>query len=91
MEFVVESKRDQRTLAWLIAQVGESEVAAACGRLVGARRAYPSNAAKVLGLVLPASLTKNQAGRKIFRAGFGSAIRKVLQVVRDTKDGSKHI
>ena len=56
MEFVVESKRDQRTLAWLIAQVGESEVAAACGRLVGARRAYPSNVAKVLGLVPPASL-----------------------------------
>ena len=33
------------------------------------------------------SEVKNQAGRKIFRPGFGSAIRKVLQVARNAKDG----
>lgn len=53
---VVESKRDERVLAWLIAQVGEQRVAEACSSLAGARRAYPSNIARVLGLKPPKHL-----------------------------------
>lgn len=53
---LLESKRDERVLAWLIAQVGEAEVAAACLRLAGKRKAYPSNVAKVLGLTPPKEL-----------------------------------
>ena len=51
MGVVVESKRDERTLAWLIEQLGEGAVTAACLRLAGQRRAYVSNIAKVLGVV----------------------------------------
>lgn len=76
VEFVVESKRDQRTLAWLIAQVGESEVVAACSRLGGARRAYPSNVAKVLGLAPPASLIDTPPGEAKVHL---QAIRRLLQ------------
>ena len=47
---VVLSKRDERVLAWLIAQVGEDGITEACSRLMGARRSYPSNIAKALGL-----------------------------------------
>ena len=56
MDLVIESKRDQRVLEWLIAQVGIEAVAEACGRLAGMRRAYPSNVAKVLGLSPPTEL-----------------------------------
>ena len=56
MRLIVESKRDQRVLDWLVAQVGESGVANACLQLAGARRAYVSNIAKVLNLSPPASL-----------------------------------
>jgi hypothetical protein len=57
MELVIQSKRDERTLRWLIEQVGSAEVARACGLLAGARRAYPSNVAKALGLSPPRSLS----------------------------------
>jgi hypothetical protein len=53
---VIESKRDERVLAWLIAQVGEQRVAEASLRLAGARRRYPSNIARVLGLKPPRDL-----------------------------------
>ncbi len=53
---VVESKRDQRVLDWLVEQVGHEGVAEACAKLAGARRAYPSNIAKVLGLEPPQRL-----------------------------------
>lgn len=56
VDFVCESNRDQRTLQWLIAQVGEAEVASALQRLAGMRRAYPRNIAKVLDLSPPRSL-----------------------------------
>ena len=79
MEFICESDRDKRTLHWLVAQIGEAEVAAACQRLVGARRAYASNVAKVLGLVPPRELaypTPEQVKAHI------AAIWKVLGGVR---------
>lgn len=53
---VVESNRDQRVLDWLVEQVGHEGVAEACSKLAGARRAYPSNIAKALGLVPPQRL-----------------------------------
>ncbi len=59
MHPIVESKRDERILAWLVAQVGEESIAAACLRLAGTRRAYPSNIAKVLGVVPPKELAKS--------------------------------
>jgi hypothetical protein len=64
MKLVIQSQRDERTLKWLIEHVGSAEVARACGLLAGARKPYPSNIAKVLGLTLPRSLacpTKEQA------------------------------
>lgn len=56
MRLIVESKRDQRVLEWLVSQVGEEGVADACRQLAGARRAYVSNIAKVLNLSPPDSL-----------------------------------
>jgi hypothetical protein len=56
MAVIIESKRDQRILDWLISQVGEAAVMGACDRLSGQRRTYPSNLAKALGLVPPKEL-----------------------------------
>lgn len=53
---VIETKRDRRVLDWLIAQAGEAAVATACAQVAGARRAYPSNVARVLGLRPPREL-----------------------------------
>lgn len=49
--------RDERAVAWLIDQAGYEAVQEACGKVAGRRRPYPSNLAKVLGLVLPDSVT----------------------------------
>ena len=57
MEVIVESKRDQRTLDWLIAQVGQQAVQRACAGL-GGRRPYVSNVARALGLTPPESLRR---------------------------------
>lgn len=54
---IVESKRDQRVLDWLIAQVGQEAVDRACAGL-GTRRPYVSNVAKALGLKPPESLQR---------------------------------
>lgn len=56
MDVIVESDRDKRTLAWLIAQVGEKTVELVCSELSGTRRPYVSNLAKALGLVPPDSV-----------------------------------
>lgn len=53
---VVESKRDQRLRDWLVEQVGHEGIVEACAKLAGARRTYPSNVAKVFGLVPPQRL-----------------------------------
>ena len=62
----VQNERDERTAAWLIEQVGAEALAEAETRLQGARKPYPSNLAKVLGLTLPDSLkrTENAAARQ---------------------------
>lgn len=57
MNIILESERDRRTLAWLIEQVGEEAVERACKQLAGKRKPYPSNLAKILGLIPPESLT----------------------------------
>jgi len=56
MNLIVESKRDQRILDWLISQVGVDAVADACKQLPGSRRAYVSNVAKMLKLCPPSEL-----------------------------------
>lgn len=63
---IVQNERDERTAAWLIEQVGAEALAEAETRLQGARKPYPSNLAKVLGLTLPESLkrTENAAARQ---------------------------
>ena len=63
---IVQNERDERTAAWLIEQVGAEALAEAETRLKGARKPYPSNLAKVLGLTLPESLkrTENAAARQ---------------------------
>lgn len=73
---IIESKRDQRVLDWLISQVGEEAVAEACRQLAGGRRKYVSNIAKALGLHPPAELaltSREDAKQHI------EGIRKLLQ------------
>ena len=53
---IIESRRDQQVLDWLVLKVGEEAVARACEQLAGTRRAYVSNIAKVLNLSPPADL-----------------------------------
>lgn len=50
---LISTQRDQRVLDWLIAQVGQEAVVTACNDLAGARKTFPSNIAKKLGLVVP--------------------------------------
>lgn len=66
MGVIIQNERDKRTAAWLIEQVGAEALAEAETRLQGARKPYPSNLAKVLGLTLPESLkrTENAAARQ---------------------------
>ena len=63
---IIQNERDERTAAWLIEQVGAEAVAEAETRLQGARKPYPSNLAKVLGITLPEHLkrTENAAARQ---------------------------
>ena len=77
MKLVVQSKRDLRTLAWLIRQVGPVEIARACSTLKGARRPYPSNIAKVLGLSPPRSLACPNAEQ------VRSHLASILALLRD--------
>lgn len=56
MNLIVDSKRDQRVLDWMVSQVGEEAIANACMQLSGARKLYVSNIAKVLDLCPPAEL-----------------------------------
>lgn len=53
---IIDNERDQRTATWLIEQFGAEAVAEAETRITGARKPYPSNIAKVLGVSLPDSL-----------------------------------
>jgi len=48
--------RDERTIAWLIEQVGFDAVQQACEKIAGNRKLYPTNLAKVLGLSIPESV-----------------------------------
>ena len=63
---IVTYSRVQRVLDWLITQVGQEVVLAACGKLAGARRPFPSNVAKALGLKVPDDLVLTpKAGAQI--------------------------
>lgn len=75
MDVIVESKRDRRTLEWLIERVGREAVAQACARLAGRRKPYVSNIAKVLGLKPPPGL--DGPTREEARARFAE-LRRIL-------------
>ncbi len=58
MQPLLESDRDKRTWSWICVQVGEAAALGALDGLPGNRRPYPSNAAKILGLVVPADVVE---------------------------------
>lgn len=66
---IVSNSRDQRVLDWLIAQVGQDAVLAACNELAGARKPFPSNLAKVLGLKVPDDLVLTPKADAMNRIG----------------------
>jgi len=73
---IVANDRDRRTFAWLRSQVGDEAISGAVGRLVGGRKPYPSNVAKVLGVVLPECLERPnpetvRASLQAFRSRLG--------------------
>lgn len=72
---IVESKRDQRVLDWLVEQVGYQAIVQAEAALAGARLPYPSNLAKALGLVPPEKL-KYASQEDV--AGHIEEIRRIL-------------
>ncbi len=77
MGVLIESKRDERTLAWLLDEFGDEAVTAACLRLAGNRRAYVSNLAKALGASPAKTLTATPAPEALER------IRQILDALGD--------
>lgn len=76
MNIIVESARDERTLEWLISQVGLAGVEKACEQLAGQRKPYVSNIAKALCLEVPESILhtpKDEARSRL------SALRRALK------------
>lgn len=72
---IIANERDERTAAWLIEQYGIEAVERAKTQLVGARKPYPSNIAKILGATLPENL--QYTSRETARANI-SALKKFL-------------
>ena len=58
---IIESKRDERTLDWIVQQVGWPRVDDWLASLPGNRKPYVSNLAKALGLVIPDSVIATPA------------------------------
>ena len=58
---IVLNARDERAIAWLIEQAGFDAVHKACEDIVGNRKLYPSNLAKILGLSIPQSVVDTPA------------------------------
>lgn len=80
-DVIVLNARDERAIAWLIAQVGFDAVQQACGRIAGRRKLYPSNVAKTLGLAIPETLSLTPPDTALARIGelrarFGLARRR---------------
>ncbi|MCX7689110.1 MAG: cryptic plasmid protein A [Fimbriimonadales bacterium] len=59
MEPLITNERAQREWAWICAHVGETTAREAIAKLPGARKPYPLNVARVLGLSLPRELAKD--------------------------------
>lgn len=55
---IIQNELDERTLKWLISQVGEKKIYWAVGQLSGNTKPYISNIVKKLGLVVPSSIKK---------------------------------
>ena len=77
MDVLIESKRDERTLAWLLDELRDEAVTAACQRLAGNRRAYVSHVAKALGASPPKTLATVPAPEALDR------IRQTLDALGD--------
>lgn len=77
MAVLIESSRDERTLAWLIYQCGEEAVHCACLQLAGRRRAYVSNVAKALDVTCPTELSFTPTPDALLR------IREILSLLGD--------
>lgn len=58
---LVLNARDERAIAWLIDQAGFDAVQQACEKIVGKRKLYPTNLAKILGLSIPESVVVTPA------------------------------
>lgn len=58
---IVLNARDERALAWLIEQAGFEAVQQARESIAGHRKLYPTNLAKILGLVIPQSVINTPA------------------------------
>ena len=73
---IIQNERDERADAWLIEKFGAEAAADAESRLAGARKPYPSNIAKVLGVPLPECLkrTETAAARQKL-----ASIRRMLE------------
>lgn len=77
MGVLIESKRDERTVAGLIDRFGDQSVRAACGQIAGCRRAYVPNVAKALGVACPKELAATPAPEAPDR------IREILRALGD--------
>jgi len=75
--------RDERAITWLIDQVGFEAVEIARGKIAGNRKIYPSNLAKILGLVIPQSVidTPSSKARERIRE-----LRTLLSSHKNTGD-----
>ena len=58
---IVLNARDERAISWLIEQAGFEAVQQACENIAGHRKLYPTNLAKILGLVIPKSVINTPA------------------------------
>lgn len=74
MEPIFANDRDRRAWAWIVEQVGAEAAASALAALPGARKPYPSNVAKALGLSVPASVIE-EPRRKPDMAALRAALK----------------
>lgn len=83
---ILNSERDRRTYEWLVTQVGQEAVNAAMVRLLGRRKPYVSNIAKILGLTPPESVRRTSSEEARARL---SEIKAMLAASRGTRTQSR--
>lgn len=83
MEPLLSNDRAKREWAWIVERVGEEAARAAIARLPGARKPYPLNIARVLGLRLPAHLAEEPT------VPMPPEVRQKLRALREELAGRK--